>query len=65
MKISSVVLNVVAALAVVPATIYQFQPTGDWKDICPESYVAYPEASHVVQPGGLCRFDTTEPVVGI
>ena len=65
MKISNFVFNVVAALAVVPATIYQFQPSGDWKNICPEAYVVYPEASHVVQPEGICRFDTSDPVVGI
>ena len=65
MKIRNVVFSVFATLAVLPVTTGLAQAAARAQDFCPEAYVVYPEASHVVYPEGICSFHRAAPIVGI
>ena len=65
MKIRNVVFSVFAALAVLPVTTGVAQAARQAQDFCPEAYVVYPEASHVVYPEGICSFDRAAGIAGI
>jgi hypothetical protein len=65
MKIRNVVFNVFATLAVLPVTIGLARSAEQVQGVCPEAYVVYPEASHVVYPEGICSFDRAAAIAGI
>ena len=65
MKIRNVVFNVFAALAVLAAALGPARAAEALQQACPEAFVVYPEASHVVYPDGICSFDRAAARAGI